>query len=163
MNGLKCLRCLQHLHHSTSSMEALLLQSLRPHVTSLPASQTASRTHTHIQSHVHLTMQDGLYYTAIGSQLDCSGSAMLYSSSDYATWGYAGLLASQTGVEPSAECTPAANGESCNQFGATCRSWECPDFFSVPGVAGVYALKWSDQVGGDCCCTSSCVYRANIQ
>ncbi|DBB18751.1 hypothetical protein WJX82_009075 [Trebouxia sp. C0006] len=92
--------------------------------------------------------QDGRHYTAIGGQLDCSGSAMLYSSSDYTTWEYVGLLASQTGADPSAECIPADNGDSCDQFGTGCRSWECPDFFTVPGLNGGYALKWSDQVLG---------------
>ena len=91
-------------------------------------------------------MQDGMYYIVIGGQLDCSGSAMMYSSPDYTAWDYVGLLASQTGAEPSAECVSAADGQSCNQFGATCRSWECPDFFTVPGLIGGYALKWSDQV-----------------
>ena len=91
-------------------------------------------------------VQDGIYYTTIGGQLDCSGSAMLYASPDYSTWQYAGLLASQTGTDPSAECMPAANGEDCNQFGVSCRSWECPDFFPVPGLDGGSALKWSDQV-----------------
>ncbi len=95
---------------------------------------------------ISLYIQDGLQYTAIGGQLNCSGSAMLYSSSDYTTWEYVGLLASQTGADPSAECIPADSGDSCDQFGTGCRSWECPDFFIVPGLNGGYALKWSDQV-----------------
>ena len=91
-------------------------------------------------------MQDGLYYTAVGGQLDCRGSVMLYSSSDYTGWEYVGLLASQTAADPSAQCSPADNGDSCDQLGTACRSWECPDFFTVPGLHGGYALKWSDQV-----------------
>lgn len=85
--------------------------------------------------------QDGLYYTAVGGQLDCRGSAMLYSSSDYTGWEYVGLLASQTAADPSAQCSPADNGDSCDQLGTACRSWECPDFFTVPGLHGGYALK----------------------
>ncbi|KAL3146950.1 hypothetical protein ABBQ38_014919 [Trebouxia sp. C0009 RCD-2024] len=49
-------------------------------------------------------------------------------------------------ADSSAKCLPAANGEGCDQAGAGCRSWECPDFFTVPGLVGRYALKWSDQV-----------------
>ena len=91
-------------------------------------------------------LQDGVWYTAIGGQLNCVGSAMMYSSFDYLKWDYVGLLASQIGSDSSAECKPASNGESCGQFGAACRSWECPDFFPVPGLDGVHAFKWSDQV-----------------
>ena len=91
--------------------------------------------------------QDGLWYTAIGGQLDCSGSAMMYSSSlGFLNWEYTGLLASQVGSDCTSECQPASDGQACNQIGAACRSWECPDFFTVPGLDGRYALKWSDQV-----------------
>ena len=85
--------------------------------------------------------------------MDCAGSAMMYSSSSssssspgFLNWEYAGLLASQVGSDSNAECRPASHGESCDQIGATCRSWECPDFFTVPGLGGRFALKWSDQV-----------------
>lgn len=93
-------------------------------------------------------LQDGTYYSAIGGQLDCSGSAMLYSTKDLVSgsWSYEGLLASQPGIEPASHCKAAANGEDCDQFGAGCHSWECPDYFAVPGEDGAYALKWSDQV-----------------
>ena len=33
----------------------------------------------------------------------------------------------------------------CDQFGASCRMWECPDAFDVGN--GTWAFKWSDQVG----------------
>ena len=91
--------------------------------------------------------QDGLWYTAIGGQLDCSGSAMMYSApSGFLNWEYVGLLASQVGSDSTAECQPASNKQGCDQIGGTCRSWECPDFFTVSGLNGRYALKWSDQV-----------------
>ena len=32
----------------------------------------------------------------------------------------------------------------CDQFGASCRMWECPDAFDVGN--GTWAFKWSDQV-----------------
>ena len=79
--------------------------------------------------------------------MDCSGSAMMYSTKDFASWSYEGLLASQPGIEPASECSAASNGENCDQFGKGCHSWECPDYFAVPGEDGAYALKWSDQVG----------------
>lgn len=112
-----------------------------------------------LQCDAAFCLQDGLWYTAVGGQLDCSGSAMLFSSPPgFVNWTYAGLLASQVGSDSTAECRPsAANTEGCDQAGAGCRSWECPDFFTVPGLVGRHALKWSDQVG--CClCQSFRVY-----
>ena len=73
---------------------------------------------------------------------------MMYSSSPgFLNWEYVGLLASQVGSDSTAECQAAPNSQSCDPIGAACRSWECPDFFAVPGLNGRYALKWSDQVG----------------
>ena len=47
-----------------------------------------------------------------------------------------------------AQCTQpavaqAGNG-ACDQFGAACRMWECPDAFDMGN--GTWAFKWSDQV-----------------
>ncbi|KAL3134801.1 hypothetical protein ABBQ32_007784 [Trebouxia sp. C0010 RCD-2024] len=106
-------------------------------------------THRQFRDPTSMWQQDGLWYTAIGGQLDCSGTAMMFSSpSGFLNWTYVGLLASQVGSDSSAKCLPAANGEGCDQAGAGCRSWECPDFFTVQGLVGRYALKWSDQVTG---------------
>jgi hypothetical protein len=76
------------------------------------------------------------------------------------TWRYAGTLFSQLGQNYSqyAQCLPPEEerdgggappgsrgyGGQCDQFGAQCRMWECPDFFS-PDPA-VQAFKYSDQV-----------------
>ena len=52
------------------------------------------------------------------------------------------------GQATNAQCArPAAlqagNG-ACDQFGAGCRMWECPDAFDLGN--GTWAFKWSDQV-----------------
>ena len=93
-----------------------------------------------------LLQQDGTFYSAIGGQFDCTGSAIMYSTKDFTSWSFEGLLASQLGVEPASECSAAANGQNCDPVGKGCRTWECPDYFSVPGLDGAYVLKWSDQV-----------------
>lgn len=117
--------------------------------------KSASSSYSLLNSTSSFCKQDGLWYTAIGGQLDCSGSAMMYSSSPgFLNWEYVGLLASQVGSDSTAECRPAStNSQDCNPTGATCRSWECPDFFTVPGLNGRYALKWSDQVWPLIACT----------
>ena len=48
----------------------------------------------------------------------------------------------------SGSCTPPPAPQpgmgDCDQFGAQCRMWECPDYFQVDGA---YVIKWSDQAG----------------
>ena len=44
------------------------------------------------------------------------------------------------------QCVPPASPQpgmgSCDQFGAQCRTWECPDYFELDGA---HVIKWSDQ------------------
>ncbi|KAK9835357.1 hypothetical protein WJX81_004418 [Elliptochloris bilobata] len=96
--------------------------------------------------------EDGLWYTVIGVQDNCIGGAAMYSSPDMHAWTYVGQLASQLGINATAglQCTapPVAqpgNG-ACDQMGADCHTWECPDYFGMD--YGVSVLKWSDQVRG---------------
>ena len=50
------------------------------------------------------------------------------------------------GITQGSACTPPPTPQPgmgvCDQFGADCRMWECPDYFEVDGA---YAIKWSDQ------------------
>ncbi|CAL8464935.1 g4470 [Coccomyxa elongata] len=93
--------------------------------------------------------QDGLWYTVIGSMESCFGTAALYSSPDFQTWQPAGQWASQasTGQANVGECVPPAVSQpgmgQCDQFGAVCHMWECPDVFQLGN--DTWVLKWSDQ------------------
>ena len=82
---------------------------------------------------------------AVGTQLNCSGTALLYSTQDFQSYTYDGVLASQIGIAPNGSCADAGVGStgSCNQFGTGCRMWECVDAIHV---GPVMAIKWSDQV-----------------
>lgn len=40
-------------------------------------------------------MQDGLWFTVVGSMESCQGAAALYSSPDFSTWQRAGTWTSQ--------------------------------------------------------------------
>ena len=52
------------------------------------------------------------------------------------------------GQATNGQCTPPAVAQPgngvCDQFGASCRMWECPDAFDVGN--NTWAFKWSDQV-----------------
>ncbi|MEW5308893.1 MAG: hypothetical protein WDW38_000814 [Sanguina aurantia] len=99
-----------------------------------------------------------LWYTIVGAQVDCVGSAAMFSSPDLKNWSSAGTLFSQLAYNFSAarQCLeePAPSGpthakdfggQRCNQFGY-CHMYECPDYFQA--APGVLAFKWSDQVWG---------------
>ncbi len=89
--------------------------------------------------------QDGEWRVAVGTQLNCSGTALLYSTSDFKNYTYDGVLASQIGISPDGICADDGTGaaSTCNQFGQGCRMWECVDAIQV---GPVMAIKWSDQV-----------------
>ncbi|KAK9833773.1 hypothetical protein WJX74_005433 [Apatococcus lobatus] len=91
--------------------------------------------------------QDGAWRVAVGTQLNCSGTALLYSTQDFQSYTYNGVLASQIGIEPNGLCADSGLGstEKCNQIGEGCRMWECVD---AVHVGPVMAIKWSDQVNG---------------
>ena len=42
---------------------------------------------------------------------------------------------------------------SCDQFGAQCRMWECPDYFEIDGA---HVIKWSDQARHSCLAALAC-------
>lgn len=90
-------------------------------------------------------LQDGAWRVAVGTQLNCSGTALLYSTQDFQSYTYDGVLASQIGIAPNGSCADDGVGStgSCNQFGTGCRMWECVDAIHV---GPVMAIKWSDQV-----------------
>ncbi|EIE20550.1 hypothetical protein COCSUDRAFT_67413 [Coccomyxa subellipsoidea C-169] len=93
--------------------------------------------------------QDGLWYTVIGSLESCFGTAALYSSPDFQTWQPAGQWASQASVGQAnaGQCVAPALAQpgvgQCDQVGAVCRMWECPDTFQLGNDTWVF--KWSDQ------------------
>ena len=43
-------------------------------------------------------VQNGRYWTAVGAQDDCVGTAELYSTTDYVNWTLDGSLLSQVGI-----------------------------------------------------------------
>ena len=54
------------------------------------------------------------------------------------------LLGQATNAQCAQPAAPQAGNGACDQFGAACRMWECPDAFDMGN--GTWAFKWSDQV-----------------
>ena len=53
-------------------------------------------------------------------------------------------LGQATNAQCAQPAAPQAGNGACDQFGAACRMWECPDAFDMG--KGTWAFKWSDQV-----------------
>ena len=53
-------------------------------------------------------------------------------------------LGQATNAQCAQPATPQAGNGACDQFGGSCRMWECPDAFDMGN--GTWAFKWSDQV-----------------
>ena len=81
-------------------------------------------------------------------------SSVLPSKRLLGTWIAASLIDNPLPVQAllgqaqNGQCAPPpvaqpGNG-GCDQFGASCRMWECPDVFDMGN--GTWAFKWSDQV-----------------
>ena len=57
-------------------------------------------------------------------------------------------LGQATNAQCAQPAAPQAGNGACDQFGAACRMWECPDAFDMGN--GTWAFKWSDQVSLQC-------------